>query len=639
MSGKSTIFVEELTYLDLDLLERLKISGDDRLCETARAIELSKSGKSAQEIVAILGIDYQVILRIIKEFNRKGAVYLRDLLQRHENRWTREKVVRLLAEYHRHWFEHDREEADFNFRYIRSVNPALESAIYSNERLGIGSLKNGFELAGINPYCHLKKIPYDRAKFIELLQYIASELGVESLNDRSMNRGDRFLPPPSWMGDRSYPECEKLGCPLIGITFQSVYTKGRRLFGDWESALKAAGYTYETIRRKKPKYPREAVMRDLLEFDMRANGRWHIQDLRDQNYALYKGIYNSDSDSVFGFANWLPMPTAYLELQYLKRKADGLEFTPEEFFKAEGARIRQTFETDIRAQQSWSTARLRLEVLRRFATGVRLNRAVMESSDNRDDRTLLASLRRYYDGDYKKALRRCGVDLDQLTRIYREMDDPFPPEKVHSEIKKLLLESIEAGESRLSRKYVSAFHPDLEQAAIRHYKSWQNALRRTGLVPSMFELSASERTRKGLQFQEFIREFLVENGFNQVKNHRQIESRYDFVYNKHVPSCKHKPRCKPDFFFANWIWDAKIGGNAERQLDQLERYLEHTSDLLIITIADSPKSIQVDGQNVDVIGFEGFLKLLKDRFGIVTDDSEKQRLSEELHVISFSEAS
>jgi len=260
----------------------------------------------------------------------------------------------------------------------------------------------------------------------------------------------------------------------------------------------------------------------------------------------------------------------------------------------------------------------------------------MEHSKNRDDRTLLASLRRYYGGDYKKALRDCGVDLDQLIRIYREMDDPFPPERVRSEIRRLLLESIQTGELRLSRKYVSTVHPELEQAAIRHYKSWRNALKKAGLVPSMFELSASERAKKGLQFQEFIRDLLVEKGFNEVSTHRQILSEFDFVFNKVIPGCKHKPRCKPDFFFAKWIWDTKIGGNAERQLEQLERYLEHTCDLMIITLADLPKRIQVRGKNVDVIGFEACLRLIGEKFGIVIDGSEQRLLSEELRVIRFS---
>jgi hypothetical protein len=361
-----------------------------------------------------------------------------------------------------------------------------------------------------------------------------------------MNCKDSFLPPFGQSDDKTYPLCDALGCTLIPITFRSVYAERRRLFGDWPSALEAAGYPYNAIRRKKPKYDRNAVMRDLLEFDKLSNARWSIQDLRDQNHSFYRGIYNSHGDSLFRFVNWLPMPTAYLELEYLKRKTDGLDFTPEQFFNMEGPNIRQLFETEVRAQQSWSKARRRLEVLRRFASGARLNREAMGSSENRDDRTLLAALRRHHGGDYKKALRECGVDLDQLARVYRDVDDPFPRGRVDSEIKNLLVQSIETGELRLSRKYVSTFHPELEQAAIRHFKSWRNALMRVGLVPSVFELSASERTRKGLQFQEYIREFLIENGFNQVDGYQQIASQFDFVFNKVVPACKHGIKCRPD---------------------------------------------------------------------------------------------
>ena len=384
------------------------------------------------------------------------------------SRWSKERIIKVLAEYHQNWFEHDRDKTDFDFRYIRRIDSSLEKAIYSK----IGSLKRAFELAGINPYCHLKQIGYDRtnkekakSRFIQLLEYIASEFGVETLNDRNMNSGDTFLPPDFWTGNRSYPLCERLGCPLKPITFRSVYAQGRRLFGDWESAVKAAGYSYDSIRRKKPKYPREAVIRDLWEFDRHTNGQWYIRDLREKNHALYHAIYNSHKDSIFLFANWPPVPTAYLELQYLRHKANVSTLTPKQFFKIEGQRIREQFERKHRAQQSWSRARLRVEVLRRFAAGVRLTRSAMEHSKNRDDRTLLASLRRYYGGDYKKALRDCGVDLDQLIRIYREMDDPFPPERVRSEIRRLLLESIQTGELRLSRKSVSYTHLTLPTKA------------------------------------------------------------------------------------------------------------------------------------------------------------------------------
>ena len=127
--------------------------------------------------------------------------------------------------------------------------------------------------------------------------------------------------------------CEKHKCSFLPITFQSIYSQGRRLYGDWESALKAAGFNYEDIRRKKRKYTREEVIEDFLQFVEERQNQWNIQFLREHNHALYKGIFNSHNESSFFFAKRPVMETAYIELQYNLKKETEPNLSPEMFYK------------------------------------------------------------------------------------------------------------------------------------------------------------------------------------------------------------------------------------------------------------------------------------------------------------------
>ncbi len=254
---------------------------------------------------------------------------------------TIDRVIENLISHHTFWYEHDRENDQFNYRYLKKVDPALIYAI-GRKKNGIHGLQDAFELAGINPLCHLSGVLYGRKKnsdhrkerFLQVIYHLLLEVGgPENLNDNTVNDSRTFLPPVSLQESSSYPVCEEYNCVLRPLTFRSVYAQGRRMFGDWPSALREAAFYYERIRRKKPKYPRTAVIQDLMRFAVERNHRFHTQELRKHDSALYKGIYNSHNESQFTFADLPVMETALLELQYLIKKQSKPDLSPEEFYK------------------------------------------------------------------------------------------------------------------------------------------------------------------------------------------------------------------------------------------------------------------------------------------------------------------
>lgn len=256
---------------------------------------------------------------------------------------TTDRVIELLISHHNFWHEHDREKGQFNYGYLRKRDSALISAI-ERKNIGICGLQNAFELAGINPICHLTGVLYGKTKnsdqrkerFFQVVYHLLLAVGgADKLNDNTVNSSQTFIPPASLQENNSYPICEECNCRLRPITFRSVYAQGRRMFGDWPSTLREAGFYYERIRRKRPKYSRAAVIQDLLRFFRARKDRICFQELRKHDFALYKGIINSHAESLFTFADISVMETALLELQYCIKKQSGSDLSPEEFYKAE----------------------------------------------------------------------------------------------------------------------------------------------------------------------------------------------------------------------------------------------------------------------------------------------------------------
>ena len=80
--------------------------------------------------------------------------------------------------------------------------------------------------------------------------------------------------------------------------------------------------------------------------------------------------------------------------------------------------------------------------------------------------------------------------------------------------------------------------------------------------------------------------------FTEVFMHEDVLGYKQVCFNKSFSksTCKHETRCKPDFVFSNCIIDTKVGG-ALSMVEQLEGYLDHSSNVYIVTINDKSKSV------------------------------------------------
>ncbi len=74
--------------------------------------------------------------------------------------------------------------------------------------------------------------------------------------------------------------------------------------------------------------------------------------------------------------------------------------------------------------------------------------------------------------------------------------------------------------------------------------------------------------------------------------------------------CNHDIKCRPDFYFKEFIVDAKIGGNADRQRNQVERYLEHKPKLIIVTLNDKIKKQIINDKEIIIMSIKSFFDYL-----------------------------
>jgi hypothetical protein len=113
-------------------------------------------------------------------------------------------------------------------------------------------------------------------------------------------------------------------------------------------------------------------------------------------------------------------------------------------------------------------------------------------------------------------------------------------------------------------------------------------------------------------------------GFKQVNSNPKEN---EFVSNKLLISCQHKPKCKPDFLFANMIIDTKTGYHISQKPEQLLRYKEHSLKIIVLTIRGQKRTEYIDDKAIEVIGFSDFIKESKKVLGIQLDKKENGELT------------
>ena len=155
-----------------------------------------------------------------------------------------------------------------------------------------------------------------------------------------------------------------------------------------------------------------------------------------------------------------------------------------------------------------------------------------------------------------------------------------------------------------------------------------------GLNPATFELSAHKRGRRGAAFQRFF-ENLIMQKFTEVFTPEDVLGYKQVCFNKSFlkSTCKHETLCNPDFVFSNCIIDIKVGG-ALAKVEQLERYLDHSLNVYIVTINDKSKSVTLKNGVVEMLSFSKFLAESERLIGVRFEGNLEAELTEILRVSS-----
>lgn len=554
-------------------------------------------------------------------------------------KWSPKIIHQKLQHLHRQHRKSGDEGKQFNYKNIKQIAPDLVSAFESR---GL-SWPQALISSGINPQCHTHQFQYgstneERKKtFAALIKQIANDDGVEALNDSSMNKSTTISIPKGFRLKENFPQCEELGCKEIRITRRSIYAQGRRLFGTWPEALQFCGIDYlSEVRRKPPALEDLEVIRHFDDWDQSRNGNWIITDIRQDDKSLEKAIRNSFRNKTrsLPFATLHENQTfvAWMNLQYFR------EFNclseDSEWWATHQSALYEEFVAKHEGQNRWNDKALIEGLQKIYSKGPDEVRLTRESAINGSDgslKTLWSGIRQKRFRSAGKTendwLKEAGFLPNQLAALYKELDEPFTLRQLAEEIAKLMGESIENLENRLTREWVSQNRPELHNHLINRFGSWEKALRKFGLDPKFFQITASKRTKRGYQFQTFFYELLKRYGFEEVK---AAPRERQFVNNKFISDCLHKPKCKPDFLFQDMILDTKTGYHISQKPDQILRYKSHSMKLLILTLKGPMRLEKVEGQEVQVVGFSDFIKLSKELIGVEIQPEENQELTKVL---------
>jgi len=570
-------------------------------------------------------------------------------------RSKRKSLLGKLIQAHDKWASSFKNETTFDYSFLRKHFSALASAI--DNRNNFKNLADAFENAGIDPDCHYGQYFYKQKEktFKAVLNEIKENYGVEKLNDNSMNDSKAIgMPKALMIGSLDhYPICKKSKCKKNTYSLQRIYATGRRYYGDWKSAVESIGLSYENdVLRKVAAREWITYIEMYANFIKSKDFNYTISDLKDnkKNYPIYSGLTkNYRNKSPLADVQPDLMLGSYIEANaFLDEEYDKLD----SYNKKHTERLQKEFYNSVLVQNIWRQSkrvrgkpsgmsdRLSEELIKRYAEGKRITRYELERSGSRKDKTLVSAMR----GrslkktiDFIGNLQSAGFINNKLQELYAELDDPFTLQYLYDVFVRLFKESLENNENRLTREYCSENETEFHNAIIRKFTSWEAGLRKFGIDPKMFSITASKRTRRGYVFQTFIGEMFQRYGFNPVNKVTKILSKDDYTSNKSImgKDCKHSIRCKPDFVFNDFIIDAKTGHAARRQENQLERYSDHKSIVYVITLRGKSHTEKRKNGEIHFLSFSDFIIKSRDILGIRINAQEEKLLTDTLKLEPF----
>ena len=172
---------------------------------------------------------------------------------------------------------------------------------------------------------------------------------------------------------------EPLYANHVRINFQELLAASIRYFGNWQTAVEAAGISYEQVRKYR-KWSKEAIIQEI--HDLHARGvdlSFRAMALSQHNAMVYAAIRPKY------FGSWK-----------VALEAAGLE--SEEIYR----------------YRSWDESDILGEIRRLQSEGADLSSKAMDESSNR----LIATARRRF-GNWGQALERAGIDYNDIRRRKR----------------------------------------------------------------------------------------------------------------------------------------------------------------------------------------------------------------------------
>lgn len=536
--------------------------------------------------------------------------------------------------------------------FIKKAAKPISKKYGGTIRKTSGFFAEALKLSGINPDCCIikKSNPTDpeyRIRLIEAIKHIEKELGTENLNDSTMNDAKRYIStPPSLL---QFPselfELSNKFQHTPKISLSSIQRRCFGVFGSWDSTLQAAGIDFSQVKRKKSKWSPDELVNKFDEFVNANNGVWTQTTIREQEFGLFKAIHNisalrkdGDEANPYRHLDNVNIFTMWVTWKYWKTYKK-ISFDEDWWLKNESS-LKDEYDSNHRGQLKWSAGLVQEQALNLFSTGSDLNREELIQAPN--GKALLASLRTSKYGTGKgevEALKKFGLLTPNIRSLRRLIEDT-PINEVWDSIRKILGKSLQDKQNYLSREYMCKHHDEVFLAAARWRNrltnndensiDWANTLVFFGLNPEVFEIGASKRAKRGSSFQRFFDQMLS-NYFERVAKPILVDTRGKYCANKSlsISECTHHVRCKPDFIFKDLIIDTKVGGSLATP-DQLERYLDHSERVIVVTINDSPKEISMKNGNVSILRFADFIKRSHEILGYEISDAYLSDLNQVL---------
>lgn len=549
--------------------------------------------------------------------------------------WTKKSIIQSVQNHHKEFLLTQKHSKNFNYSYLEKKDSRLMASVQNKKISWVDLLI----MSGLDPSCHIAQINYGKtieekkANFKFLVDQYVKEHGIQNLNDKSMENMKINL-PDKILSSNSSKICLRGGCTKFQISSRSIYAQGRRLFHGWGLALEFCGIDYEKeVLRRKSNYQIEEVIKSFHSWDKKRHGNWIINDLK-KNYALYQQINNSFRNKTrkVPFADFYDDRVFVFWMTLIYFRKTGEISKNRDWWDDNFKRLLKLYEKKHIGQERWSEEKIITGIQQIYSRGPnnsRLSRQSVSLNDLAEDKTLWGAMRQSrfrkagkYEDDW---LKDAGFLQNNLKKLYDELDKPFSLLDCANMFARLLKESNENDENRLTREYCSKNHKEFCNFIVGEYKSWENGLRKFGLDPKFFSISPSKRSKRGLVFQEFFKEMLLDYGFEETKNRI---GKLQFSSNKFLKGCKHKIKCKPDFNFGNLIIDTKTGYHVSRNQDQIKRYFHHSGRVIILTLNGKTKTEKIKGNiPVEVMNFRDFLINSKKILGINFDLAEMQALS------------